>query len=101
MRAGTAEEDEHGLGAGSSIGRRSRVRPLTRFESSLFSEPQMWSPQRRMVFVGKRKCQATVGMPCLQEMERCDLCDDENQGGTASICKNCRPWVISQGRFSF
>ena len=32
VRGGTAEGDEHGLGAGLPIGRQSRVRPLTRFE---------------------------------------------------------------------
>ena len=28
----------------------------------------MGPPQRRMAFVGKRKCQATGGISCLQEM---------------------------------
>ena len=63
---------------GLSIGRLPRVRPLLRFESSSFFNPKMRPPQRRMAFVGKRKCQATGGIFCLQEMERCGLCVDEN-----------------------
>ena len=65
-----------------SISRLPRVRPLLRFESSLFFNSKMGPPQRRMAFVGKRRCQATGGIFCLQEMERCGLCVDENQGGT-------------------
>ena len=37
VRRDMGETAEHGLGAGGSIGRLSRVRPLERFESSLFS----------------------------------------------------------------
>jgi len=81
--AGTEEAGEHGPGAGTSIGRRSRVRPLLRFESSLFFDLKNGAPQKRMAFVGKRKCRAAGGFSCLQEMERCGLCVDENQGGTA------------------
>ena len=35
--------------------------------------------------------------PCLQEMERCGLCIDEKQGGTASILSP----LSFQGRFYF
>ena len=34
---GTGKEAEHGLGAGLSIGRESRERPLTRFEANILS----------------------------------------------------------------
>ena len=34
MRKGTAKTAEDGLGAGASISRRSRVRPLKRFETA-------------------------------------------------------------------
>ena len=46
-------------------------------------QPKMGPPQRRMAFVGKRKCQATGGISCWQEIERSGLCIDEKQGGTA------------------
>ena len=39
VRRGTETEAEHGPRAGVSIGRPSRVRPLERFESSLFFDP--------------------------------------------------------------
>jgi hypothetical protein len=50
-----------------------------------------------MAFVGKRRCQATGGIFCLQEMERCGLCVDENQGGTTVF------FIVlaMQGRFYF
>ena len=35
VRGGTEEAAEHGLGAGMSIGRHFRVRPLKRFEANL------------------------------------------------------------------
>ena len=37
VQRGQAEADEHGLGAGMPIGRHSRVRPLTRFETIFLS----------------------------------------------------------------
>ena len=86
VRGNTMETAEHGLGAEMSIGRHFRVRPLSRFESSVFFD-LMGPPQRRMAFVGKRRCQATGGLFCLQERERCGLCVDENQGGTTSLCR--------------
>jgi len=79
---GYGKRAEHGLGAWLPIGRLPRVRPLLRLESSLFSSLK-GAPQRRMAFVGKRRCQAIGGISCLQEMERCGLCVDEKQGGTA------------------
>jgi len=60
-----------------------RVRPLLRLESSFLSDLKMGPPQRRMAFVGKRRCQATGEISCLQEMEECGLRIDEKQGGTA------------------
>ena len=45
VRAGTADAAEHGLGAGASIGRRSRVRPLERLESSIL-QPKIGAPTK-------------------------------------------------------
>ena len=42
VRAGTAEAAEHGLGAGVSIGRHSRVRPLLREEADFFCETRWY-----------------------------------------------------------
>jgi hypothetical protein len=51
-----------------------------------------------MAFVGKRRCQATGGISCLQEMKRCGLSVDEKQGGTASILS---PLGYPEGDFLF
>ena len=45
VRVGTAEAAEHGLGAGVSISRHSRVRPLLREESSVLF-PKLWGPAK-------------------------------------------------------
>ena len=95
VETGTEETGEDGLGAGSPIGRWSRVRPLTRLGVVIFFSPKGF-PQKRMAFVGKRKGQATGGIFCLRKMERCGLCVDENQGGTTV---NFIVLGFSQGRF--
>ena len=67
---GTEKDAEHGLGAGLSIGRQLRVRPLQRLRGV---RPHDGVPAKTKAFVGKRRSQATGGIFCLREMEHSDL----------------------------
>ena len=54
VRGGTIKAAEHGLGAGFSIGREPRVRPLKRGESSVSSDSK-WGPAKADSLCGEEE----------------------------------------------